>query len=113
VNREFLVDVRGDAAHVLLTGEVDVLAVPAVRRAIDRALSSSPRHVVINIDAVTFIDSTGLGAIITGYRAAERLGIGYRLGPSGVPVIARTLEVTGLEGLTLDPVRDDESEASG
>jgi len=112
VNREFLVEVRGDVAFVLLTGEIDMAAAPAVRRAIDRALSSPARRVVINLDAVTFIDSTGLGAIITGYRAAERLGLGYRVGPASVPIIARTLEVTGLDGLALEP-SPRSSEASG
>jgi anti-sigma B factor antagonist len=113
VNREFLVEVRGDAAYVLLSGEIDMLAAPAVRRAIDRALSAPASGVVINLDAVTFMDSTGLGAIIIGYRAAERLGRGYRLGPAGVPIIARTLAVTGLDSLVLEPSMDSESEASG
>jgi len=103
VNREFLVEVRGEVASVLLAGEIDMAAAPAVRRAIDRAPSSRARRVLINLDAVTFIDSTGLGAIITGYRAAKRLGLGYRLGPASVPIIARTLEVTGLDGLDLEP----------
>jgi anti-sigma B factor antagonist len=113
VSREFLVEVRGDAAHVLLSGEIDMLAAPAVRRAVDRALSGPASRVVINLDAVSFIDSTGLGAIITGYRAAERLGRGYRLGPAGVPIIASVLEVTGLDTLILEPATGSESEAIG
>src|SRR5262249_44825348 len=61
VYREYLVDRRGEALHVLLTGEVDVLSAPALRRAIDRAVAADGSRIVINLDAVTSVDSAGLG----------------------------------------------------
>jgi anti-sigma B factor antagonist len=101
VNREFLIDVRDGAARVLLVGELDVLAEPAVARAIGRALASPLRAVVIDLDAVTFIDSAGVGAIVNGYRQAAAFGIGFRMGPATDPVVARILKATGLADVAL------------
>ncbi len=96
MNREFLVDRRGDAIHVLLTGEIDVAACPAVGRAIGRALAMPGRNVVVNLDAVTFIDSSGLGAIAAGYHEASSRRLGFSIGPPAVPAVARVLSTTGL-----------------
>jgi anti-sigma B factor antagonist len=114
VNREFLVDHRHDAIHVLLTGEIDVAAVPAVTRSIQRALANHGRRIVINLDAVTFLDSSGLGAIVGGYRDAVRLGVGFSIGPPAVPAVARVLELTGLgDALAVDEVSNGEAGSAG
>jgi len=114
VNREFLVDRRGDTSHVLLTGEIDRPAVPAVFRAIHRALTGRPHRVVINLDAVIFIESAGLAALVDGYHTAAALGIGFQIGPAGVPTVARVLAVTGLdEALAWDPVLDEGTGTAG
>ena len=96
MNREFLVDRRGDAIHVLLTGEIDVAAGPAVGRAIRRALGMPGGDVVVNLDAVTFIDSSGLGAIVAGYHEASSRHAAFSIGPPAVPAVARVLSTTGL-----------------
>jgi anti-anti-sigma factor len=100
VNREFLIDVHDGAAHVLFAGELDLLAEPAAARAIGRALASPLRAVVLDLDAVTFIDSTGLEAIVKGYRDAAAFGIGFRIGPAADPLVARILKSTGMDELT-------------
>jgi anti-sigma B factor antagonist len=82
MNREFLIDPRADATHILLTGEFDISALPAFYRAIHRALRAHPVRVVINLDGVTFLDSSGLGAIVAGYHTTTALGVGYRIGPA-------------------------------
>ena len=97
MNREFLIDPRADATHILLAGEFDISALPAFHRAIHRALKAHPARVVINLDGVTFIDSSGLGAIVDGYHTTTALGIGYRIGPAATPAVARVLAVTGLD----------------
>jgi len=113
VNGEFVVDHHGDEVHVLLAGEVDRAPPRPFISAIRRALSVHPDRVVINVDAVTFLDSTGLGAVVAGYREARAVGVGYRVGPSSVPRVARVLALTGLdEALTVEP-SDDENGAGG
>jgi anti-sigma B factor antagonist len=112
VNREFLIDLRADGTHILLAGEFDIAALPAFYRAIRRTLKSRPGRVVINLDSVTFIDSSGLGAIVEGCHMATALSVGYRIGPAATPAVARVLAVTGLaEALVIDPVEDDAADA--
>jgi anti-sigma B factor antagonist len=114
VNREFLVDRRGDVTQVLLTGQIDLLTAPAVKRAMQRALLAPGSRVLINLDAVTFIDSVGLGVIVAGYHRAVALGIGFELGPPGVPAVARVLAVTGLDqALTVDPAGEEDTGTAG
>ena len=102
VNREFLVDVRNGEAHVLLSGEIDVEALPAVRRAVERAINSAAAGVVMNLDAVTFLDSTGLSGIVVAYRRASAVGKGYRITSAERAEVARVLEISKLGGLTAE-----------
>jgi len=103
VSRDYLIVRRGDAVHVYLAGEIDLDEAPAVTRAIDRALTVQPERILINLDAVTFIDSAGLRALVNGYHDTVRAGAGFALGPAAPPV-ARVLALTGLDGgLTVEP----------
>ena len=69
---------------------------------------------VINLDGVTFVDSSGLGAIVAGYHTATALGVGYRIGPAATPAVARVLAVTGLgEALVADPGADADTGTAG
>jgi anti-sigma B factor antagonist len=114
MNREFLIDPRADATHILLAGELDIAALPAFYRAIHRALKAHPVRVVINLDGVTFVDSSGLGALVAGYHTTTARGIGYRIGPAATPAVARVLAVTGLgEALAAEPGADADTGTAG
>jgi anti-anti-sigma factor len=110
MNREFLIDPRADATHILLTGEFDLAALPAFHL----ALNAHPVRVVVNLDGVTFVDSSGLGGLVAGYHTATAIGIGYRIGPAATPAVARVLTVTGLgEALVADPAEDADTGIAG
>jgi anti-sigma B factor antagonist len=113
MNREFLIDIRSDGAHVLLAGEIDMLAAPAVSRAIERALRMRVRSVVMNLDSVTFIDSGGLSALAGGGRRAVRAGMGFRISPAATPAVARVLDITGMDKLVWEATAPGDVEASG
>lgn len=66
-------------ATLALLGEVDVLTVGQVRVALDEALAARPREIVVELRDLDFIDSTGLGALISGFQRARDSGIGFRL----------------------------------
>ena len=100
---EFLIEVRDGEAHVLLTGDVDIAVTAAVRRAVERALDAPTAGIVINLDAVTFVDSTGLGAIVAAYRGAAALGKGYRITTTDSPAVARVVSISQLDGLRIEP----------
>ena len=112
MNREYLIVRRGDTVHVLLAGQLDMLAGPAITRAIERALAVQTERVLLNLDAVTLLDSAGLGAIVVGYHNSLRLGVDYIIGPAATAAVGRVLAVTGLdEYLSADEAARDESGA--
>ena len=107
----------GDTVTVSLIGEVDVLTVDRVRVALTEALTARPRRIVVDLAELSFIDSTGLGALIFGFQRARDLGIGFRLahptrGVRQVLVLSGLLEVvelradSGVGERETDPRRD-------
>ncbi|GAA0532276.1 hypothetical protein GCM10010172_11300 [Paractinoplanes ferrugineus] len=68
-----------DTTTVALKGEVDVLTVDQVRVALEESLAGRPREIVVDMSELTFIDSTGLGALIFGFQRARDAGIRFRL----------------------------------
>src|SRR5437867_11540179 len=46
------------------TGRLDVAGAPALRDAIGEAVKSGPNKVVIDMEGVSFVDSTGLGSVV-------------------------------------------------
>jgi len=96
-----------DGTCVEVAGEVDIDTSPRMRRALDAALAVGG-EVVVDLGAVTFMDSSGLSALIAAQRRAAAAGVDFRL--QHVPrAVLRLLEVTGMEalfGLNLRPVAD-------
>ena len=72
-------DRDGDTVVVALRGEVDVLTVDQVRLALGEAIAARPRDIVVDLADLSFIDSTGLGALIFGFQRSRDAGIGFRL----------------------------------
>ncbi|WP_051167339.1 STAS domain-containing protein [Actinoplanes sp. N902-109] len=90
-----------DVTTVALRGEVDVLNVDEVRVALVEALETHPRAVVVDLADLSFIDSTGLGAIIFGFQRARDEGIDFQLaspsrGVHQILVLSGLLEVVEL-----------------
>jgi anti-sigma B factor antagonist len=86
---------------VALHGEVDVLTVDQVRMALAEATTAHPPLIVVDLADLSFIDSTGLGAIISGFQRARDEGVAFRLanptrGVRQVLVLSGLLEVVDL-----------------
>ena len=86
---------------VALHGEVDVTTVDQVRVALADAIAARPAAVVVDLAALSFIDSTGLGALIFGFQRCRDEGIAFRLtsptrGVRQVLVLSGILEVVEL-----------------
>jgi anti-sigma B factor antagonist len=88
-------DRDGGRATVLLRGEVDVLTVDQVRGALAEALQTGPREIVVDLTELVFIDSTGLGALISGFQRARDAGIRFRLAKAS-PGVRQVLQLSGL-----------------
>jgi anti-sigma B factor antagonist len=86
---------------VALRGEVDVATVDQVRMALGEAIAAQPRTVVVDLADLSFIDSTGLGALVFGFQRARDAGIAFRLarpsrGVRQILVLSGLLEVVEL-----------------
>jgi anti-sigma B factor antagonist len=89
------VDRRDGAVVVSLAGELDLYNSEEVRSALRGALAGEPAVLVVDLEHVSFIDSTALGVLIEGLSMmADRRG--FRLAAPGLEV-TRALEVSGLD----------------
>ena len=88
-------DRDADTTRVGLRGEVDIQTVDQVRRALSEAVEEEPRAIVVDLSALTFIDSTGLGALMFGFQRARDAGIAFRLAHA-IPAVRQILVVSGL-----------------
>ncbi|BCJ52849.1 hypothetical protein Asp14428_43240 [Actinoplanes sp. NBRC 14428] len=84
------------SAQVTVLGEIDFANADEVAQAIrDVVAESPPAEVRVDLADATFIDSTGLGALIEGYRAVTEAESRFLvINPS--PGFHRVLTVTGL-----------------
>jgi stage II sporulation protein AA (anti-sigma F factor antagonist) len=86
----------GTALIVRMSGELDLHTVDPFRRVVDEALSSGQaKDLVLALKGVTFIDSSGIGAILGRYRLAKEFhGTVVAVGPR--PAVRRVLEMAGV-----------------
>ena len=85
-----------DVSRCSLAGELDLTTEARARRVLLDALASRPRELIVDMSAVTFIDSTGLRVLLTLRNRAATTGTRVVLSKIGPPV-ARTLEIANLE----------------
>lgn len=98
---------RDTIGLVTLTGEVDIYTAPRLKEHMLELFDSGARDMVVDLSAVTFIDSTALGVLIGGVRRANEVGGTIALVVATRPV-QRILTVTGLDQVfTVHSARDD------
>jgi anti-sigma B factor antagonist len=83
--------------HVVLRGELDPVGAPRAGRQLAAALRSGAESVVIHLDEVTFIDSTGLRTLLAASDAADRTGVDLRILPGALKIMA-VVEAASLAG---------------
>ncbi len=54
----------GDLMVVAVRGEIDVYTAPKLRDRLLELINSGQYHLVVNLEAVDFLDSTGLGVLV-------------------------------------------------
>jgi anti-anti-sigma factor len=90
--------------RIVVAGEID-LATHAVLR--DRLLSAlhdhSPAVVDVDLAGVTFLDCTGIGALLAAHTTALRSGCQLRVSHPQ-PIVGRVLEATGVLGVLTAPI---------
>ena len=87
---------RGDDATVVsLAGELDLYNAGVVRDALLACCAESPERLVVDLSAVTFIDSTALGVLIEARTRLENRR-SFLLAAPGLET-RRALEISGLD----------------
>lgn len=72
-------EVGDDGALLTLEGEVDMSNCASLRDAFVRLLDQGRRFLIVRLDAVTFIDSSGLGVLIGGLKRTQQKQGGFAL----------------------------------
>lgn len=81
---------------VVLHGECDLSSLTPLRAAFQRAVASDCPEVVVDLEFCTFIDSTGIGALLGLNRSLARVvGRDLRILP-GPPVVQRVFAICDL-----------------
>ncbi|HLL65375.1 MAG TPA: STAS domain-containing protein [Micromonosporaceae bacterium] len=82
-----------------LFGEIDFSNCAAVVAEVSPAVTDArPREVRVDLSGVTFLDSSGIGVLVTVYRAALAADAGYRV-VSPTRFVYEQLRMTGLVDL--------------
>jgi anti-anti-sigma factor len=82
-----------DAVTVVLVGELDLLVVPMVRDALVRALREPGQRLTIDLSGLTFIDSSGLYALLQADKSCRDAGRMLTIWP-GPPNVQKVFELT-------------------
>jgi len=85
----------GRTVQVIAAGEIDSSSAPVVERHLDGVLAGGPGELVVDLCAVTFLDSAGLCVLASVHRRAREQQIPMRVLASSRAVV-RPLQITGL-----------------
>jgi anti-sigma B factor antagonist len=96
VDLRVVVEEAGGWSIVRVHGDVDVASAPVLREHLVRAVADGHVHVILDLDDVHFIDSTGIGVVIGLLKRTRSLGGDLRL-VSTREMLARVFEITRLD----------------
>ena len=100
----------GGTVHIHPSGEIDSDNAHDVRDAVSAVLAADrPRMIRVDIARVSFIDSVGIGALVSCYHMAAASGVRLVV-CNPTPYVHRLLYVSGLLGLFGSPARPPEQQ---
>jgi anti-sigma B factor antagonist len=89
--------VQGDRHTLILTGELDIAHASQVEAMIKHLCDSEVPGIALDLTGLTFIDSTGIRAIVTAQKLCRERGHEFAIVP-GTAAVQRAFEATGLLG---------------
>jgi anti-sigma B factor antagonist len=103
---ELGIDTRqgGDATVVALAGEFDLAGVEEFEEELKKLEASEPAVLVVDLNGLRFMDSSGLRALVMADQRAKHAGRRLAIVP-GPPIVRRVFEITQLDD-RLDLVDD-------
>jgi anti-sigma B factor antagonist len=83
-------------ARLAVAGEVDLSVSGALRNLISNAITTDwIRELVVDLDQLTFLDSTGIAALVAGHKLAIEHGVAYRVA-NPRDRVRQVLEIAGV-----------------
>ena len=102
--------VEGDATVIAVGGEIDVYTAPKLREQLVELVNAGQYHLVVDMEQVEFLDSTGLGVLVGGLKRVRAHDGSLRL----VCTQERILKIFRITGLTkVFPIHDSVAAAIG
>ena len=97
----FVTDViHNDVAVIRGNGRMNMLAAASLRKSIQSAMNTGASKLVLDLSGVDFLDTTSLGSIVAGMKAARKAGGDLRITVPG-PQPALLLEMSRLNRVLL------------
>jgi len=89
-------NVSGDLCELTLTGEIDVYTAPSLKKELVELIEGGCSNVIVDLEGVAFIDSSGLGVLVSGLRRARERDGSVRIVCSRDSVL-KIFRITGLD----------------
>lgn len=89
------VEERGSWSILRLTGDLDLATSPNLREAIIRLIDEGTRQIVVDLSALEFMDSSGLGVLVAALKRVRENGATLNLVAGGEKIL-KLFRITGL-----------------
>lgn len=86
----------GDTCVMKLGGEVDVYTSPLFKERLVKSIDDGCRSIVVDLEGVEFIDSSGLGVLVSGLRRIKENEGSIHLVLTREPIL-KVFRITGLD----------------
>jgi anti-sigma B factor antagonist len=94
---KFVIDQQeNDEEYVIyLSGELDLSVAPQLRSALESVVNQVEKSLILNLKGLKYIDSTGIGIIISVLKIRDELKAGFTVREIP-PAIKRLFDLTGI-----------------
>jgi anti-sigma B factor antagonist len=97
---DLAIETRTEGGRTILrvSGELDLYTAPRLREAVVGATDDGATDVVVDLDDVSFIDSSGLGVLVACLKRVRERGGSFAVVAGESSPLHRLLALTGLDG---------------
>jgi anti-sigma B factor antagonist len=96
IELQFDVTSASERSVVAVRGEIDAYTSPRLREQLTRLMDEGQHQIVVDLEGVEFMDSTGLGVLVAALKRAKEHDGDVSLVCTS-PQILRVLSITGLD----------------
>jgi anti-sigma B factor antagonist len=87
---------EGPWTVIEVDGEIDAHTAPGLKEVIGGSIDQGERKIVVDLEGVSFMDSTGLGVLVSALKRIEDHDGKLRVACASRPIL-RVMQITGLD----------------